>query len=148
MSAWVQTTVALAARPRGCHLVTDELLKAVPQLRTFSVGLMHVHILHTSASLTLNENADPSVRRDLETVLNRLVPETASYTHDDEGPDDMPAHAKASLMGAGVTIPITDGRLALGTWQGLYLCEHRDHGGSRRLVVTINGAPRGGAGSG
>lgn len=139
---WSQAYVTLAARPRGCHLVTEEVVKALPQIRTYAVGIAHVHILHTSASLTLNENADPSVRKDMETVLNRLVPEAAAYTHDDEGADDMPAHAKASLFGASVTIPITDGRLALGTWQGIYLCEHRDHGGARRLVVTVNGAAK------
>lgn len=139
---WVQKVINLAARPRGCHLVTDEVVKGVPELKTVSVGLCHVHILHTSASLTLNENCDPDVRKDMETVLNRLVPESAAYVHADEGPDDMPAHAKASLLGASVTIPISDGRLHLGTWQGLYLCEHRDHGGSRRLVVTINGEKR------
>jgi secondary thiamine-phosphate synthase enzyme len=146
---WLQKHVTLAARPRGCHLVTSDVVAALgADLRGVSIGIAHVHILHTSASLTLNENADPSVRTDMETVLNRLVPQSEVYVHDDEGPDDMPAHAKASLMGASVTIPVTDGRFALGTWQGIYLCEHRDYGGPRRLVVTVHGEAAAGGGGG
>jgi secondary thiamine-phosphate synthase enzyme len=142
MASWLQRTVVLPGRKRGCHLITDEVLRELPELRSFRVGLLHVFIQHTSASLSLNENADPSVRADMETVLNRLVPESAHYVHDDEGPDDMPAHAKASLMGASGTLPISDGRPALGTWQGIYLCEHRNAGGPRRLVLTVNGERR------
>lgn len=151
--SWFQKTVRLAPRARGCHLITDDINAAVPELASIRVGLCHLFIQHTSASLSINENADPDVRKDMETVLNRLVPEKAEYRHTDEGSDDMPAHAKASLMGASVTLPITDGRLALGTWQGVYLCEHRDSGGPRKVVITINGEPRtsvpaaGGAGS-
>ncbi|KAJ3377829.1 hypothetical protein HDU84_008176, partial [Entophlyctis sp. JEL0112] len=137
---WTQKTVRLAAKPRGCHLVTSEILAAVgSDIAAVNVGVCHIFIQHTSASLSLNENADPDVRVDMETVLNRLVPEKAAYVHADEGPDDMPAHVKASLMGASVSIPISRGRLALGTWQGVWLCEHRNAGGRRNLVVTING---------
>ena len=137
---WFQKTLQLAPKSRGFHLVTDEVLRAVPELRQYRVGLAHIFIQHTSASLTLNENADPDVRVDMESGFNQLAPENAPYyVHTLEGPDDMPAHIKASLLGNGVTVPITDGRLNLGTWQGLYLCEHRNRGGSRRLVVTLQG---------
>jgi secondary thiamine-phosphate synthase enzyme len=137
---WVQRGVALEARPRGFHLVTREIVEAVPELGQLRVGMAHVFIQHTSASLTLNENASPDVRRDFESWFDEAVPERAPYwTHTLEGDDDMPAHLKASLLGPSVTIPITDGRFALGTWQGIYLCEHRDHGGSRSLVVTAWG---------
>lgn len=136
---WIQHELTLRPRPRGFHLVTDEVLAAVPELRAVRVGLLHVHILHTSASLTLNENASPDVRHDFETWVNRAVPEDFPWTHTLEGPDDMPAHIKASLLGSSVTVPIRDGRLALGTWQGIYLCEHRDHGGPRTLVLTAWG---------
>jgi secondary thiamine-phosphate synthase enzyme len=137
--AWSQHRVSLKARPRGVHLVTSEIVEALPQLRDLRVGLAHIFIRHTSASLTLNENASPDVRRDFETWFNVAVPEDFAWTHTDEGPDDMPAHVKASLMGPSLMLPIADGRFALGTWQGVYLCEHRDRGGSRSLLVTPNG---------
>ncbi|MCE9526863.1 MAG: secondary thiamine-phosphate synthase enzyme YjbQ [Planctomycetales bacterium] len=136
---WLQRPIALAARPRGCHLVTREILAALPELGRFQIGLLQVFIQHTSASLTVNENADSDVRRDLEMGLNELAPEDLPYVHTLEGPDDMPAHIKASLMGSSVTIPISAGQLALGTWQGIYLCEHRNHGGSRKLILTLWG---------
>jgi secondary thiamine-phosphate synthase enzyme len=137
---WLQRKLTLKPRSRGFHLVTGEILDQLPELRQFRVGLAHFFILHTSASLTINENADPDVRRDLETQLRHLAPDGAAhYEHTLEGPDDMPAHIKASLLGAGLAIPIADGRLLLGTWQGLYLGEHRNHGGSRSLIVTLNG---------
>ena len=137
---WSQKTLTLKPRPRGFHLVTRELVEQLPELCRIQVGLAHFFILHTSASLTLNENADPDVRRDLETHLRHLVPDGAGhYVHVLEGPDDMPAHIKASLMGASVTVPIAHGRLRLGIWQGLYLGEHRDHGGARQVVATLQG---------
>jgi len=135
----IQRELLLPAMPRGCHQITDAVVEAVPEIAQVGVGVLHVFIQHTSASLTLNENADPDVLVDLDTVLSRLVPEGAHYCHTCEGPDDMPAHGKASLMGASVSIPVGDGRLRLGTWQGLCLCEHRDHGGRRRLVITLQG---------
>jgi secondary thiamine-phosphate synthase enzyme len=137
---WIQREVGLAPRPRGFHLITREIVDAVPELARFDVGLAHLFIRHTSASLTINENASPDVRVDLETWFNVVVPEDfPAWTHTIEGPDDMPAHVKASLLGTSLTIPIAGGRLALGTWQGVYLGEHRDHGGSRSLVVTLSG---------
>ena len=136
---WIQRELVLAARPRGFHLVTREVTEALPELRDLRVGLAHLHILHTSASLTLNENASPDVRRDFETWANAFVPEDFAWTHTDEGADDMPAHIKSSLMGSSLTLPVARGRLALGTWQGIYLCEARDRGGARRLIATING---------
>ncbi|SMF96909.1 secondary thiamine-phosphate synthase enzyme [Methylomagnum ishizawai] len=137
---WLQKTIVLKSRSRGFHLVTEELLAQIPEIRRIQVGLAHFFIQHTSASLTLNENADPSVRRDLETHLRQLVPDGAAhYVHRLEGPDDMPAHIKASLLGAAVSIPIGGGGLQLGTWQGIYLGEHRDHGGPRSVVATLNG---------
>jgi secondary thiamine-phosphate synthase enzyme len=136
---WVQREITLRPRPRGFHLITRDVLEALPELGQLRVGLLHVFIRHTSASLTLNENASPDVRRDFETWFNAAVPEDFAWTHTDEGPDDMPAHVKASLMGPSLTLPIADGRFALGTWQGIYLCEHRDRGGSRSLLVTLNG---------
>jgi secondary thiamine-phosphate synthase enzyme len=137
---WLQRQIQLAARPRGFHLVTREVLEALPELRELDVGLLHLLIRHTSASLALNENASPDVRRDFETWFNEAVPERARYwTHTLEGPDDMPAHVKAALLGPSLTLPIAQGRLALGTWQGIYLCEHRDHGGPRSLVATASG---------
>ncbi|MDX1532509.1 MAG: secondary thiamine-phosphate synthase enzyme YjbQ [Rhodothermales bacterium] len=137
---WSQTPVVLEARPRGFHLVTEAVERAVPELRRLRVGVAHVFIQHTSAALTLNENASPDVRHDFEAHFDRMVPEGRPYyRHTQEGPDDMPAHLKASLLGSSVTIPVRDGRLALGTWQGLYLCEHRDHAGPRRLLVTVWG---------
>lgn len=137
--SWHQHQLTLPAVRRGCHLVTSQVLAGLPELASIRIGLLHVFILHTSASLTINENADPDVRVDLETALNHLAPEDLPYVHTLEGPDDMPAHVKSSLMGASVTIPVRDGRLVLGTWQGIYLCEHRDHGGPRRLVLTLQG---------
>ena len=137
---WAQRTVSLDARPRGFHLVTREVVDALPELRSVRVGLLHVFIRHTSASLTLNENASPDVRRDFATWFDRAVPDGASYwTHTLEGDDDMPAHIKSSLLGPSLTLPVADGRLALGTWQGIYLCEHRDAGGSRSLTLTLYG---------
>lgn len=139
---WLQKEITLEARPRGFHLVTDEVLRALPELRAFAVGIAHIFIRHTSASLALNENASPEVLEDLEAWTRRAVPDGAPYfRHTLEGPDDMPAHVKAALMGSSLTIPIHDGHLALGTWQGLVLCEHRERGGPRRLVVTCWGEP-------
>jgi secondary thiamine-phosphate synthase enzyme len=140
---WVQREFTLERRSRGFHLITQELLLAFPELRDVEVGLLHLLLRHTSASLTLNENASPDVRRDFETWFNRAVPERSDlWTHTLEGPDDMPAHVKASLLGATLTLPVSGGRLALGTWQGLYLCEHRDHAGPRSLLGTLWGEPR------
>lgn len=136
---WLQRQMALSARPRGCHLVTREVVAALPELSQFKIGMLQVFIQHTSASLTVNENADADVRHDLEMSLNRLAPEDLPYVHTIEGPDDMPAHVKAALLGSSVTIPISGGKLALGTWQGIYLCEHRNHGGSRKVVLTVWG---------
>jgi secondary thiamine-phosphate synthase enzyme len=137
---WVQKEVQLEPRPRGFHLVTRDITEAVPELRELRVGLAHVFMKHTSASLTLNENASPAVRRDFAAWFDRAVPDGAPYwTHTLEGPDDMPAHLKASLTASALTIPVADGELALGTWQGIYLCEHRDRGGARSLVVTAWG---------
>jgi len=137
---WVQRELSLDPRPRGFHLVTREILGALPELDEVSVGLLHLLIQHTSASLALNENASPDVRRDFESYFNAVVPEDAPFwTHTLEGPDDMPAHIKASLLGPSLTLPVSRGRLALGTWQGIYLCEHRDRGGSRSVVATIFG---------
>jgi secondary thiamine-phosphate synthase enzyme len=137
---WVQREIRLRPRPRGFHLVTREVLEGIPELREVNVGLLHVFIRHTSAALTLNENASPDVRDDFEAYFNESVPEDADYwTHTVEGPDDMPAHIKASLLGPSLSLPVAGGRLALGTWQGIYLCEHRDHGGPRSLVATLSG---------
>lgn len=137
---WHQTQISLSAKRRGFHLVTDEILRQLPELKNFQVGMMNVFIKHTSASLTINENADPSVRTDFESFFNRAVPEDEPYyTHIYEGSDDMPAHLKGALLGFSLNIPISNGQLNLGTWQGIYLCEHRNHGGSRKLVITLNG---------
>jgi secondary thiamine-phosphate synthase enzyme len=136
---WIQKRLRLQAARRGFHLVTHEIVNAVPELDSIRVGWMQVFIQHTSASLTINENADPDVRVDFETAMNHAVPETLSYVHTLEGSDDMPAHVKASMMGASVMIPISNGRLQLGTWQGIYLCEHRNHASGRRVVITIQG---------
>jgi secondary thiamine-phosphate synthase enzyme len=139
---WIQRELTLDPRPRGFHLVTREVTDAVSELASLRVGLATVFIKHTSASLTLNEKASPDVRRDFESWFSQAVPEGAAHwTHVLEGSDDMPAHIKASLLGPSVTIPVAEGRLALGTWQGIYLCEHRDSGGPRRLVVTAFGEP-------
>ena len=137
---WHQREIELRPRPRGFHLVTREVVEQLPELGELRVGLAHLHLLHTSASLTLNENASPDVRDDFETWFNEAAPEDARYwTHTIEGPDDMPAHIKASILGPSLSLPISDGRLALGTWQGIYLCEHRDRGGPRRLILTLSG---------
>ena len=137
---WVQRRITLAPRPRGFHLITRELVEALPELDGFGVGVLHLLIQHTSASLALNENASPDVRRDFETWFNQAVPERASYwTHTLEGDEDMPAHVKAALLGPSLTLPVSQGRLALGTWQGVYLCEHRNRGGSRHVVATAWG---------
>ena len=137
---WAQRTIELEARPRGFHLVTRDVLAAIPELGEVAVGLLHLHVLHTSASLALNENASPDVRADLESWFNDAVREDAPYwRHTLEGPDDMPAHVKAVLIGPSLTLPVRDGAPALGTWQGIYLCEHRDRGGPRRLVATLHG---------
>ncbi|RAJ08834.1 secondary thiamine-phosphate synthase enzyme [Chitinophaga skermanii] len=135
-----QASLRLRARPRGFHLITDEVLQAIPQLRTINTGMCQVFIQHTSAGLTINENYDPTVRKDFETYFNKAVRENdPDYMHTDEGADDMPAHIKASLLGASVTIPVTAGQLALGTWQGIYLCEHRNYGGARNVMITVWG---------
>ena len=135
-----QKSMTLSERRRGFHIVTAEIIKAMPQMAEIKSGLCQVFIQHTSASLTINENADPTVRRDFEMYFNKAVPENdPHYQHDDEGPDDMPAHLKAALLGNSVLVPIQNGKLALGTWQGIYLCEHRNQGGQRQLVVTAWG---------
>ncbi len=137
--AWLQKEIRLSPRPRGFHLITREIEAALPELATFRVGLLHVFIQHTSASVSINENADPDVPRDLEMAFNAIAAETLPYVHTLEGPDDMPAHVKSSMIGSSVSLPIHEGRLRLGTWQGIYLCEHRDRGGPRRLVLTLHG---------
>ena len=137
---WIQKTISLSPHPRGFHLITNEIVESVPEMSQIKTGLLHLFIKHTSASLTINEDADPTVRTDFESHFNHLVPENQPYyRHTFEGPDDMPAHLKTSLLGSSVSIPITKGKLALGTWQGIYLCEHRNHGGNRTLVATIQG---------
>ena len=137
---WLQREIRLEPRPRGFHLVTREVVDALPELRGVEVGLCHLFIRHTSASLTLNENASPDVRRDFETWFDDAVPEDfGGWTHTVEGPDDMPAHLKASLLGPALSLPVARGKLALGTWQGVYLCEHRDRGGARSLLATVWG---------
>ena len=137
---WHQRRIRLSPQPRGFHLVTREVERAVPELGELRVGLAHLHILHTSASLTLNENASPDVRRDFASWFDHAVPEDAPFwTHTTEGPDDMPAHIKASVLGPSLTLPVRDGGSALGTWQGIYLCEHRDSAGARSLLVTLWG---------
>ncbi|MCO6055882.1 secondary thiamine-phosphate synthase enzyme YjbQ [Pseudomonas sp. MOB-449] len=137
---WQQTLITLRPRPRGFHLVTAEILAALPELERYRIGLLHLWLQHTSASLTVNENADPAVRRDFERFFNRLVPQGESgYEHDYEGPDDLPAHFKGSLLGCQLSLPVRDGQLAMGTWQGVYLGEHRDHGGARKVLATLHG---------
>jgi secondary thiamine-phosphate synthase enzyme len=137
--AWHQYNLDLAPRRRGFHLITREVEDSIAELSRCHIGILYVHIQHTSASLTINENADPDVRVDMETAINHVVPENLSYVHTLEGPDDMPAHVKASLLGSSLNIPVRDGRLVLGTWQGIYLCEHRNRAGARRIVLTLNG---------
>lgn len=137
--SWFQEQIELPAKRRGFHLVTPDILAKLPQLAGLRVGLLHLFLQHTSASLSINENADSDVPLDLESSFSALAPESFPYRHTCEGPDDMPAHVKASLLGASLSIPVREGRLALGTWQGIYLCEHRNHGGRRRLIATIWG---------
>lgn len=138
--SWTQKQIILKPRKRGFHLVDDEIISQLPELHDYHVGLLHLFIQHTSASLTINENADPTVRMDMESHFNHFVPQRQSYyRHDYEGDDDMPAHIKSSTLGCEVTIPISEGRLRLGTWQGIYLGEHRDHGGARRVIATLQG---------
>ena len=137
---WKQKTIRLQAKSRGFHLITRELVAQLPELSELKVGLAHFFMQHTSASLTINENADPDVREDMEAHFNHFVPQNQSYyRHVLEGDDDMPAHIKSSTLGCAISLPVSNGRLALGTWQGIYLGEHRDHGGSRSVVVTLHG---------
>ena len=138
--SWIQKEMTLSPKSRGFHLVTREIVQQIPELEDFRIGLAHIFIQHTSASLALNENADPTVRQDMESYFNHTVPDNALYyVHTYEGPDDMPAHIKAVLLGSSVTVPVRNGRFHLGTWQGIYLCEHRNRARSRRLVVTVQG---------
>jgi secondary thiamine-phosphate synthase enzyme len=139
---WIQRTIQLQPLPRGFHSITRQVVEALPELRQIDVGLLHLFVQHTSASLTINENADPDVPADLESTLSAIAPEDLPYRHTIEGPDDMPAHVKASLVGSSLSIPVARGTLLLGTWQGIYLCEHRRHGGRRRLVLTLWGEGR------
>ncbi len=136
---WIQTSVVLPEFPRGCHLITSHVVPEIPQLPKCRVGLLHVFIRHTSASLTINENADPDVPRDLTMALDTIAPESLPYRHTCEGADDMPAHVKAAITDSSVTIPVADGNLLTGTWQGIYLCEHRNYGGRRKLILTLHG---------
>lgn len=136
---WVQQTVTLKARSRGFHLITDEILGQLADLSRVKTGLLHLLLQHTSASLTLNENCDPTVRQDMERHFLKAVPEDAPYEHDYEGPDDMPAHIKSSLLGVSLMLPVSHGRLQLGTWQGIWLGEHRIHGGARKIIATLQG---------
>ncbi|ETF02743.1 secondary thiamine-phosphate synthase enzyme [Advenella kashmirensis W13003] len=139
---WIQKEFELKARPRGFHLITEEIVRQMPEISGLRAGIMNVFLKHTSAALTINENADPSVRADFENYFNKLVPEDEPYyTHTYEGSDDLPAHFKSSILGCCLTVPITQGTLNTGTWQGIYLCEHRNHGGPRTLVVTVQGDP-------
>ena len=138
---WFQREIRLPAVQRGFHLITDLIEAQLPELESIKVGIAHIFIKHTSASLTINEDADPTVRQDIESHFNQMVPENASYyRHTSEGPDDMPAHLKAAILGSSVTVPITNGKFNLGTWQGIYLCEHRNHASKRWLVVTLTGS--------
>ena len=137
--SWIQRELSLPPFRRGFQLITEVVEDALPELRQFQIGLLHVFIQHTSASVSINENADPDVPRDLELAFNQIAREDFPYRHTIEGPDDMPAHVKSSMIGCSVTIPVRNGALMLGTWQGIYLCEHRNHGGSRQLVLTLQG---------
>lgn len=143
MSMWVQRTIELPEYRRGFHLITDRVRENLPEIDACRVGVLHLFIQHTSASLTVNENADPEVRSDFETTMNHVVPESLPYTHTLEGRDDMPAHVKASMMGSSVSLPIGEGRLLVGTWQGIYLGEHRNQGGRRKVIATLWGEARG-----
>jgi len=136
---WIQREIILPPYPRGYHIITDFIKDELDKLNDINIGIAHIFIKHTSASLTINEDADPTVRTDFESHMNNLVPENAPYyQHTIEGPDDMPAHLKSSILGSSLTIPITGGKFNLGTWQGIYLCEHRNHGGARKILITIN----------
>ena len=138
--SWFQKTISLPAKSRGFHLVSSDVIQALPEISQFQIGIAHLFIRHTSASITINENADPSVRTDFESHFNKMVPENAPYyIHTYEGSDDMPAHLKSSILGSSITIPITNGKFNMGTWQGIYLCEHRDYAGSRKITITLNG---------
>ena len=139
---WEQKSIRLGPYPRGFHLITQHVERAIPELSQVRIGWLQLFLQHTSASLTINENADPDVRVDFEMAMNRVVPENLPYIHTIEGPDDMPAHIKSSMLGASLLIPIQDGRLALGTWQGIYLCEHRDAATPRSIVLTMQGINR------
>jgi len=137
---WLQKEISLRSRNKGFHLITDEVLSNIPEIHQIKIGLAHILLKHTSASITLNENADPDVRTDMKNYFDEIVPENKKYfVHTSEGADDMPAHIKSSLLGNSLTIPITNGKLNFGTWQGIYLCEHRNYGGSRKVIITING---------
>ncbi|KAL5007784.1 hypothetical protein ScPMuIL_016590 [Solemya velum] len=140
-NAWYQREISIPVKKRGCHVITDVLQSKVPEIKQIKIGTAHIFIKHTSASLAVNEVWDSDVRVDTEMMLNRIVPESIPYQHSCEGPDDMPAHFKACMIGSSVTVPVSNGRLNLGTWQGVWLCEHRNHAGARNLVVTIQGAP-------
>ena len=138
--AWYQKEISLTAKKRGFHLITDEVILQIPEIRKIKTGIVHIFIKHTSASLTLNENADPTVRIDMETHFNKMIPENMPYyEHDTEGSDDMPAHLKSVVIGNSLSIPVTNGKLNLGIWQGIYLCEHRNYGSPRKIVITIMG---------
>ncbi|RIA98838.1 hypothetical protein C1645_731399 [Glomus cerebriforme] len=137
--SWFQKTVNLKSRSRGCHLITREIEKQVPEIEQYKIGMANLFLQHTSASLCLNENADPDVRVDMEMALNKIVSENLPYVHTAEGPDDMPGHVKCALVGASLNIPITNGKFNLGTWQGIWLCEHRTYSSGRRVVVTLQG---------
>ncbi|ALO40794.1 secondary thiamine-phosphate synthase enzyme YjbQ [Pseudoalteromonas phenolica] len=138
--SWQQAKFTLAAKSRGFHLITDDIIKQIPEIHNYQVGILHLFLQHTSASLTINENADPTVRMDMESHFNHFVPERQPYyKHDYEGDDDMPAHIKSSTLGCQISIPISQGRLMLGTWQGVYLGEHRDYAGGRSIVATLSG---------
>lgn len=139
---WFQKSISLSRRPRGFHLITEEIIREIQEIQRVEVGLLHLFLQHTSAALSINENADPDVRVDMETVFNRIVPENQPLVHTLEGPDDMPAHVKSSLLGCSLTIPVSAGRLALGTWQGIYLCEHRNYATPRTIVLTLHGEQR------
>ena len=138
---WFQKTIMIEGQNRGFHLITNQILDQTPEISEFKIGMLHLFLKHTSASLTINENADSTVREDMETHFNQSVPENVSYyKHTMEGPDDMPAHIKSSTIGNNLTIPISNGQLNLGTWQGIYLCEHRNHSHTRKIIVTVNGS--------
>ncbi|KAK3580606.1 hypothetical protein CHS0354_002706 [Potamilus streckersoni] len=139
---WYQREVSIPGKKRGFHLITEEIIGKIPELSHIQMGIAHVHIKHTSASLAINENWDPQVREDMEMFLTKLIPESTPFKHSCEGPDDMPAHIKACFLGNSVNVPITDGKLNLGSWQGIWLCEHRNNAGPRKVVITLQGAPK------